>query len=60
MQFETLKMKEEEYVASYFLRVDEIVNFITWLGAVVKENVVVQKVMRTLPTSIQKCLFLKT
>ena len=40
-QFETLKMKEEEYVASYFLRVDEIVNSITSIGATVKYNLIV-------------------
>ena len=31
-------MKEEEDAASYFLRVDEIVNYITWLGDAVKEK----------------------
>ena len=43
-------MKEEEDIASYFLRVDEIVNSITGLGAIVKEKVFVKKIMRTLPT----------
>jgi hypothetical protein len=31
-QFESLKMGDEENVASYFLRVDEIVNTIRGLG----------------------------
>ena len=31
-QFENLKMKEEENIASYFLRVDEIVKIIKGLG----------------------------
>ena len=48
-QFETLKMKEEEDVATYFLRVDEIVNYIAGLGATIEENSVVQNIMRTLP-----------
>ena len=44
-------MKEEEYVASYFLRVDEIVNSITGLGDTIKnKSSVVQKIMRNLLT----------
>ena len=43
-------MKEEEDVASYFMRFNEIVNSIIGLGATVKEKVVVQKIMRALPT----------
>ena len=31
-QFENLKMKEEENIATYFLRIDEIVNIIRGLG----------------------------
>ena len=61
VQFETLKRKEEEDVASYFLRVDEIVKSITGLRAIVKEKDVVQKITRTLPhVSTQKFQFLKT
>ena len=41
---------EEEYVASYFLRVYEIVNSITGVGAIIKENSVVHNIMRTLST----------
>ena len=40
-QFENLKMKEEENIASYFLRVDEIVNIIKELGEKVDEQVIV-------------------
>ena len=43
-------MKEEEDIDSYFLRVDEIVNSIIGLGSTIKENYVVQNIMRTLPT----------
>ena len=49
-QFETLKMKEEEDVASYFLTVDEIVNSTTWLGDTIEEKFVVRKIMIILPT----------
>ena len=44
-QFEQLKMK----VTAYFLRVDETVNAIIGLGEEIKESVIVQKVLRSLP-----------
>ncbi|GLJ17355.1 hypothetical protein SUGI_0301450 [Cryptomeria japonica] len=47
-QFESLRMKEDETVASYFLRVDEIVNSRKGLGEEVEEKEVVNKVIRTL------------
>ena len=43
-------MREEENVASYLLRVDEVVNAIKGLGVQIAKEVVVQKVLRTLPT----------
>jgi hypothetical protein len=48
-QFEQLKMKEDEDIAAYFLRVDEIVNVIIGLGEEIEESVIVQKVLRSLP-----------
>jgi hypothetical protein len=48
-QFEQLKMKEDENIASYFLRVDEIVNAIIGLGEEIEESIIVQKVLRSLP-----------
>jgi hypothetical protein len=42
-------MKEDENIATYFLRVDEIVNAILGLGEEIKEFVIVQKVLRYLP-----------
>jgi hypothetical protein len=48
-QFEQLKMKEDGNIATQFLRVDEIVNEIIGLGQEIKEFVIVQKVLRTLP-----------
>jgi hypothetical protein len=48
-QFEQLKMKEDENIATYFLRVDETVNAILGLGEEIKESVIVQKVLRSLP-----------
>jgi hypothetical protein len=48
-QFEQLKMKEDEDIATYFLRVDETVNAIIGLGEEIEESVIVQKVLRSLP-----------
>ena len=48
-QFENLKMKEEENIAAYFLRVNEIVNIIRGLGERIQESVIVQKILRSLP-----------
>jgi hypothetical protein len=48
-QFEQLKMKEDEDIIAYFLRVDEIVNAIIGLGEEIEESVIVQKVLRSLP-----------
>ena len=42
-------MKEDENIATYFLWVDETVNEILWLGEEIKESVIVQKVLRSLP-----------
>ena len=48
-QFENLKMKEEENIAAYFLRVDEIRNIIRGLGERIEESIIVQKILRSLP-----------
>jgi hypothetical protein len=42
-------MKEDENIAAYFLRVDETVNTIIGLGEEIKESIIVQKVLRSLP-----------
>jgi hypothetical protein len=42
-------MNEDENIAAYFLRVDETVNAIVGLGEEIKEYVIVQKVLRSLP-----------
>ena len=48
-QFENLKIKEEENIAEYIPRVDEIVNSIRGIEGEIKEKHVVDKVLRTLP-----------
>jgi hypothetical protein len=48
-QFEQLKMKEDEDIAAYFLRVDETVNAIIGLGEEIEESIIVKKILRSLP-----------
>ena len=48
-QFEQLKMKEDEDIATYLLWVDETVNAIIGLGEEIEESIIVQKVLRSLP-----------
>jgi hypothetical protein len=48
-QFEQLKMKEDEDIAAYFLRVDETMNAIIGLGKEIEESVIAQKILRSLP-----------
>jgi hypothetical protein len=48
-QFKQLKMKEDEDIIGYFLRVDETINAIIGLGEEIKKYIIVQKVLRSLP-----------
>eukprot|EP00253_Pinus_taeda_P008323 PITA_08323 len=48
IQYETLKMYNDESVANYFLRVDEVANCMKNLGEEIKEAIVVEKVLRSL------------
>jgi hypothetical protein len=49
VQYEGLKMKDEENISKYFERFDNIVNAIRGLGVEVSDNGLVEKVLRTLP-----------
>eukprot|EP00253_Pinus_taeda_P015505 PITA_15505 len=48
IQYENIRMYNDESVANYFLRVDEIVNCMKNLGEEVREAVVVENVLRSL------------
>lgn len=48
-QFEGLKMKEDENIVTFFLRVDGVVKSIRGLGEKLEESIVVKKVLRSLP-----------
>jgi hypothetical protein len=56
-QFQSLKMKDEENIATYILCVDEIVNAIRGLGEMVKEPMIVKNVLRLLPLRFDAKLF---
>ncbi|MBR8591677.1 retrotransposon gag domain-containing protein, partial [Acinetobacter baumannii] len=56
-QFESLKMKDEEDMAAYLLRVDEIVNRICDLGEKLEDAIIVQKVLRSLPMRFDAKVF---
>ena len=49
-QFEGIKMMEEENIVAYLQRVEEVVNTMRGLGEEIKETVVVQKILRSLPS----------
>jgi hypothetical protein len=49
IQFEQLKMKEDETIGKYFLRVEEMVNAMKALGETIGEPSLVQKILRSLP-----------
>ena len=42
-------MEEYEDIATYFLRIDEVVNTMRGLGETVGNDIIVQKVLRSLP-----------
>jgi hypothetical protein len=43
-------MEESEDIATYFLHIDEVVNTMRVLGETINNNIIVQKVLRSLPT----------
>ena len=49
-QFENVKMNEDEDIASFFLKVAEIVNNMKALGEPTKECVIVKNILRYLPS----------
>jgi sirohydrochlorin ferrochelatase len=48
-QLEQLKMKEDEDIIAYFLRVDETVNAIIGLREEIEKSVIVQNIQRSIP-----------
>ena len=47
-QFEVLKMNDEEDIASYMLRINEIIDSIQGLGEKIDDKVIVKKILRSL------------
>jgi hypothetical protein len=48
LNFEQLKMNEDETVSKYFLRFEELVNAMKGLGEKIEESLLVQKILRSL------------
>ncbi len=46
-------MHNDESIASYFLRIDEIVNFMKNLGEEIKEATLVEKVLKSLSAKFE-------
>ena len=49
-KFEQLKMREDEDIATYFQLVDDTKNTLEGLGEPIETKIVVQKILKTLPT----------
>ena len=49
VQYEILKMKDEENISEYFERVENLINAIQGLGVEVTDYELVEKILRTLP-----------
>jgi hypothetical protein len=48
LQFEQLKMKDDETIGKYFLRVEELVNAMIGLGEKIEDVSLVQKILRSI------------
>eukprot|EP00253_Pinus_taeda_P017472 PITA_17472 len=57
IQYENLRMYNDESVANYFLRIDEIVNCMKNLGEEIKEAIVVEKFLRSLSPKFESKIF---
>ena len=57
IQYETLKMHNDESIANYFLRIDEIVNCMKNLGEEIKEDTLVEKLLRSLSTKFESKVY---
>ena len=53
IQYETLRMQNDESVANYFLRIDEIVNCMKNLGEEIKEVTLAEMVLRSLSSKFE-------
>ena len=53
IQYENLKMDNEESIANFFLRFDDIVNRMRNLGETITKSTLVEKVLRSLTTKFE-------
>ena len=57
IQYETLKMHSDESIASYFLCIDEVVNYMKNLVEEIKEVTLVEKILRSLFAKFESKVF---
>ena len=53
IQYENLKMDNEESIANFFLRLDDIVNRMRNLGETITESTLVEKILRSLTAKFE-------
>jgi hypothetical protein len=57
LKFEQLKMDEDKNITKYFLRIEELVNTMKYLGETIDESFLVQKILRSLPNRFNSKVF---
>ena len=57
IQYENLKMDNEESIANLFLHLDDIINRMRNLGETITESTLVEKVLRSLTTKFESKVF---
>jgi len=57
IEYETIKMHNDESIASYFLRIDEIVNCVKNLVEEIKEDTLVENFLRSLSAKFESKVF---
>ena len=57
IQYENLKMDNEESIANFFLRLDDIVNRMRNLGETITESTLVEKILRSLTAKFESKVF---
>jgi hypothetical protein len=48
LKFEQLKMDEDEIINKYFLRIEGLVNTMKWLGEMIVDSFLIEKILRSL------------
>ena len=57
IEYENLRMRSDENIASFFLRLDDVVNRMKNLGETITESTLVEKILRSLTTKFESKVF---